>query len=100
MEDLEFESAPPAQRPRTITVVGLLVVTAATLSYLGAYAMTNALVAADLLKAWPKDNDPRPKWFLFGFVMLVTLFAGIGAMFRFFSSRHLKKIDEMDQADV
>jgi hypothetical protein len=99
MEDLEFQSA-PVERPRTITVIGVLVVTAATLSYLGAYAMANALVSADLIKAWPKDHDPRFKWFLVGFVMLITLFGGIGAMFRFFSKRHLKKIDEMDQADV
>jgi len=100
MDDLEFESAPPAERPRTITVLGFLVISAATLSYLGAYAMTNALVAADLIKAWPKDHDPRLKWFLLGFVTLVTLFAGIGALFRFFSSRHLKKIDEMEQPDA
>ena len=100
MEDLEFETAPTPQRPRTVTVLGLLVGAAAILSYLGAYAMVNALVAAEVLKAWPRESDPRPKWFLIGFVLLVALFGSVGAAFRFFSSRHLKQIDEMEQSDA
>jgi hypothetical protein len=100
MNEVEFESAPPPQRPRTATVLGLLVGAAAILSYLGAYAMTNALVAAEVLKPWPREQDPRLRWFLVGFVVLVSLFAAIGAVFRFFGSRHLKQIDEMEQADA
>jgi len=100
MEDLEFESAPPAQRPKTATVFGLLVGAAGILSYLGAYAMTNAMVAAELLKPWPRDHDPRLKWFLTGFVVLIGLFGGIGALLRFIGSRHLKQIDEMEHTDA
>jgi hypothetical protein len=100
MNEVEFESAPPPQRPRTATVLGLLVGAAAILSYLGAYAMANALVAAEVVKPWPREQDPRFRWFLVGFVVLVSLFAGLGAMFRFFGSRHLKQIDEMEQTDA
>jgi hypothetical protein len=97
MNEVEFETAPPPERPRTTTVLALLSVVAAVLSYLGSYALINALVAAEVLKPWSRGHDPRPKWFIIGFVVLVSLFIGIGAAFRYISARHLRQIEAMEQ---
>jgi hypothetical protein len=97
MNDVEFESAPAPSRPKTATVLGLLAVAAAVLSYLGAYAMPKALVAAEVLKPWPANQDPRPAWFAVGFVVLIVLFCLIGFLARLSSARHLRQIERMEQ---
>lgn len=97
MDDLEFETAPPPARPNTTTVIGLLAVVAAVFSYLITYAMANALVAAEFLKPWAKDHDPRPMWFIVCFVVLITVFAAFGATARMMSARNLRQIDAMEQ---
>ena len=86
-------------RPKTATVVSLLVGAALILSYLAAYAVTNALVAADVISPWPRDRDPRPRWMGVGFFALITAFAVVGAAARMLSRRQLHKIDEMDTTD-
>jgi hypothetical protein len=96
MNEFEFESAPPPSRPSTLTVVGLLVLAAATLSYLASYAIANALVVADLLKAWPSEHDPRPRWFIIGFGVLISVFLLAGAAARQSTARHLRRIEAME----
>jgi hypothetical protein len=96
MDNVEFETTPAPQRPKTATVLGLLAGVAATLSYLGTYAMANALVSAEVLKPWPSDHDPRPKWFAVSFVLLAGLFAAIGGVARHASARGLKQIEQME----
>jgi hypothetical protein len=96
MNEVEFETAPTPERPRTATVLGLLVASAAILSYLGSYAMANALVSAEVLKPWPHDHDPRLRWFLTGFVILVSVFFAIGAVARFVSGRSMKQVEDME----
>jgi hypothetical protein len=86
-------------RPKTATVVALLVGAALILSYLAAYAVTNALVAADVMPPWPRDRDPRPRWMGEGFFALIVLFTVIGAVVRVMSRRQLHKIDEMESTD-
>lgn len=98
MNDLEFESAPPVnERPKTATVVGLLIAAAMIISYLSSYAVANAMVAADVVKPWPADSDPRPKWFIIGFIILITLFGGIAMAARQLSALQMKKFDEMEK---
>lgn len=97
MNEVEFETAPPPARPNTTTVLGLLAVVAAVFSYLITYAMANALVAAEVVKPWAKDHDPRPLWFAICFVVLIILFAGLGAFARHMSARNLRQIDAMEQ---
>ena len=97
MNEVEFESAPSiSARPRTTTVVGLLIGVAGIISYLTSYAMANALVAAEIVKPWTKDHDPRPKWFAAGFVILILAFTAIAAIVRHSSARHLREIDQME----
>jgi hypothetical protein len=100
VNEVEFETAPMPERPKTATVLGLLALVAAVMSYLGSYAMANALVAADMIKSWPRDHDPRPKWFIIGFVILVSLFTGIGAAARHVSARHLRQIEAMESENA
>lgn len=96
MYDTEFDTAPAPQRPRTATVLGLFAVAATVLSYLLSYAMANALVAAEVLKPFTRDHDPRPRWFLFTFVLLIVVFSAVGALVRFVSARNLKQIEAME----
>ena len=98
MEVPEVEMFEPP-RPKTATVVSLLVGAALILSYLAAYAVTNALVAADVISPWPRDRDPRPRWMGVGFFALITMFAVAGAVVRVMSRRQLHKIDEMETTD-
>lgn len=81
--------------PRTATVLALLAAAALTFSYLGAYAASDALVAADVLSRWPAGTDPRPRWMLGGFAVLMGLFVVAAVFARFVSRRQLRRIDAM-----
>lgn len=76
-------------------VLGLLMAAALVFSYLGAYALADALVAAEVLQAWPRNRDPRPGWMLMGFVSLLGTFLIIGGLFKWFTRRELRHIDQM-----
>src|SRR4051794_21267649 len=81
-------------KPKTATVLGLLALTSLTLSYLGAYAVAGALVEADVLRRWHPDADPRPRWLITAFSVLLGMFVSFGGLVRFLSQRQLRKIDE------
>ena len=83
------------QKPKTATVLGLLGLTSLTFSYLGAYAVAGVLVKNEVLRPWPVGSDPRPRWLLTGFCVLLLIFMSIGGLVRTLSKRHLEKIDEM-----
>ena len=54
MDDLYEESPPEKPRLlRTLTVIILLMIAALVFSYLGAFAVTDALAKADLIESWP-----------------------------------------------
>src|SRR5688572_1880537 len=69
-------------RPRTISVVVVLMVTAIVVSYLGAYAVPTALVNAEMMAPWPTYDDPRPRWVVMTFVGVLTSFLLIGGLFQ------------------
>jgi len=85
--------------PRTLTVVGALVAAALIASYLWAYAITNALVAADVITRWAPGHDPRPMRMCIGFVTMMTIFTLIAAIAQWLSRKQLRRIDEMEQTD-
>jgi hypothetical protein len=88
-----------AQRPpRTLTVLGLLALTALTFSYLGSYAITNALVAEHLIQPWSRTHDPRPRWLITGFCVLMLTFMVTGELLRRWGRSDFKAIDEMADA--
>jgi len=79
-----------APRPRTMTVLSLLAVAAATFSYLGAFAVTNALANADIIPPIPRDPDPRLRWAAIGFVSLMLSFGVIAFFLRQMSRRQFR----------
>jgi len=98
MTYFDLDNPIPERRPRTLTVLGLLVAAAGLFSYLGAYAVADALVGSGVLSPWPIEHDPRPHWLLHGFVALMILFTLVGAAFRWTSGRQLHRIDEIADA--
>ena len=84
-------------RPKILFVMGVLAAVALTFSFLGSYAVYNALVSAGVLQQF-EGKDPRPRWLMIGFGVLMVLFIGIAEFFRFLSKRQFKKIDAMADA--
>jgi hypothetical protein len=82
-----------------MTVVGLLIAAALIISYLLAYALTNALVAADVITRWAPGHDPRPMRMCIGFVALMILFTAGAGIAQWMSRNQLKQIDEMEQGE-
>jgi hypothetical protein len=92
------ESAEPP-KPRTLTVLGLLVVTAVTFSYLGAYAVTSALANAEMIPPISRDHDPRLRWALCSFVIIMTVCGIIATVLRLVSRRQFQRIDRMNEGE-
>ncbi len=86
-------------KARTSTVVVFLAAFAVILSWLGCYAVPNALIAADLIEPWSKDSDPRSTWMLNSFFALFIGFAVIGLLFKWSSYRQMRSIDAMAEGD-
>jgi TRAP-type C4-dicarboxylate transport system permease small subunit len=91
--DTIFEASVLPQKPKTATVLALLLTAAATLSYLGAYAISTALVQADIIRQWSSEEDPRPRWMCSGFVALCGIFAFFAIIARILSQRQLQRLD-------
>jgi TRAP-type C4-dicarboxylate transport system permease small subunit len=85
-------------RARTSTVLVFLAAAAVMVSWLGVYAVTNALISVDLLSGWPREADPRPQWLVQVFLLVFGTGSIVALLFRFFSNRSLRRIDAM--ADV
>lgn len=100
MEGFETDIPPAAPRPRTITVLVMLAAVAIFFSYLVAFALTSALVSAELVKPWTKADDPRPRWFLTAFIVQMSVIIVIGGVARFASWRQLRSIDAMENAEM
>jgi hypothetical protein len=88
----------PPRPPRTLNVLGLLALTALTFSYLGAYAVTGALVNEHVMSAWPRDRDPRPRWLLTLFCVLMLALMALAGVLRRVSRREFAEIDAMSDA--
>jgi uncharacterized protein YneF (UPF0154 family) len=78
---------------QTVFVLCLLAVAALVFSYLGAFAVTSALVSADLMEHWPINRDPRPRWMMLSFSSLTAAFCCVGAVLKWSSWRQMKRLD-------
>ena len=95
MNAVDTNSSFDGPRASTVQVLGLLVMAAFALSYLGAYAFTNALLQADVLQQWAPGSDPRPRLLGLCFVSLLGFFGLMGFLFRLLSARELRSIDAL-----
>jgi uncharacterized BrkB/YihY/UPF0761 family membrane protein len=99
--DVESDQATAmAPKPNTLAVLSLLVLAAAIFSYLGAYAATNALASAEIIRPISHDHDPRLRWALSGFVVLMVFFGMLALVFRIIGRRQVRKIDRMIETDA
>jgi hypothetical protein len=96
--DFDEDDAQPDMRPRTSSVLVLLVVAAGLFSYIGAYPMTTALATANLIAPITSAHDPRPIWAGSAFVAILGCVGFVALVLRFVSGRQLKRIDTMDDA--
>lgn len=87
----------PDMRPKTSSVLVLLVVAAGLFSYIGAYPMTNALASANLISPITLDHDPRPIWAGSAFAAMLLAAGLIALMMRFVGRQQIKRIDTMDE---
>jgi hypothetical protein len=99
MQQISDQLLPDTPRPRTTSVLALLAAAALIFSYLFSYALTNALVAANLMQSWQPGHDPRPRRMLIGFVSVLILIMTIAAIARWVSKRQLARIDEMEEEE-
>ena len=82
MDSPDDSALPVPQKPRAVTVIGCFVAAAALISYLAAYAFTDALVKAEFFARWQPGDDPRPRRFLIGFAALFALFCTLAGLMR------------------
>lgn len=99
MDLRSFDNEIPHPAPRTTTVLVFLAAFAIMTSWLCVYAATNALVSANIMSAWPPEADPRPRWMINAFGGFFGAYAVIGLLFRWISSRQLRNIDSMADAE-
>jgi predicted PurR-regulated permease PerM len=82
-------------KPRVLVILLMLVSAAAAFSYLSAYALTDALIAAEVIHRWPVGRDPRPRWMAIAFVTLLSAALLVAVAFRVMSHRQMREIDRM-----
>ena len=85
--------SPPPPRTRTLTSLVMLLFAATVFSYLACFAIPQVLVNAGVIAPWPPGEDPRPRWMLRTFGVLMGGFTLIGGGFRFLSWRQCRGID-------
>jgi hypothetical protein len=96
--DMYQENDPEAgRRPHTMSVLTVLMVTAVVFSYLIAYALPQALLAADVIEPWAAYNDPRARWMATAMFVLLGSFVSLWALFRMLGAFQFRRIDTMGQ---
>jgi hypothetical protein len=96
--DDERPPGPPA-KPSTVTVLILLISTAAVFSYLGSYALRDALIRANMIHPTAGARDNRPFWAIAAFTAQMIGFLCVAVFMRFLSWRQFRRIDQMIDAD-
>jgi hypothetical protein len=100
MDGLEFiPVARPDPPPRTLKVLAIIAMAAGVFSYLWAYCLTDALVAADMIAPISRDADPRPRWLVTTWFILMVVFIVVGYLLQRVSARQLSSIDEMEKVE-
>lgn len=99
LEKLAAPPEPPA-KPSTITVLLLLAATAAVVSYLGAYALRDALARANLLHPAAGARDMRLFWAVVTFTAQMAAFLCVALVMRVLSWRQFRRIDQISDPDT
>lgn len=89
----------PPRKPSTVTVLLLLMSMAAVFSYLGAYALRDALIRSNMIHPTAGARDTRLFWAIATFTAQMVGFLGVAIFMRFLSWRQFRRIDQMVDAD-
>jgi hypothetical protein len=92
--DVIDDFASGARPSNTLVVLALVILAALTFSYLGAYALPDALIDSQMIPPWPLGADPRPHWMGFIFIGVLGVFLAGTTMVRLASLRQLRRIDQ------
>jgi hypothetical protein len=93
MDAMEIQFARPS-RSRTPFVLVLLILAAFTFSYLGAFAVPEALASFDVIRHWEPGHDPRPVWMVMTFGSLSALFCCVSVLGRLLGGRPPRNADD------
>ncbi|HRK32461.1 MAG TPA: hypothetical protein PLD59_15460 [Tepidisphaeraceae bacterium] len=86
------------RRPKTLFVLMLLSMAALVFSYLYAYCLTDALVAAEVMTPVSSvDNDPRPRTLMVGWIVLMITFGLLGWVMNRLSASEMRSLDELSR---
>ena len=97
---LQIEIRQRFRLTRTVTVLGLLTLAALAFSYLGAFAISEALVRADLIDSWTPEHDPRPHWMMVSFSTMTGTFCAIGSLLKWTSGRQMRRLDAISNDET
>jgi hypothetical protein len=95
--DIYPEDVTSEHRPKTISVLVVLLVTAVVLSYLVGYALPNALVLNNVMAPWPEYDDPRRRWMALSLFTVLTTYMVLWGFFRLLGAVQFRRIDAMTQ---
>ena len=90
------ENVPASTLGKSLAVVVLLLIAAAVLSYLWAYALNDALVAGHFAMSLNSDNDPRPGQMETAFAVILSVLFLTAGLLKWTSSRQIRRIDAMN----
>ena len=99
LDEKEAQNEFAPKPPKLATVLIFVAAFAIIVSWIGVYAVTNALISADALAPFPQGHDPRPKWMLQSFGAFFATFSVIAVYFQWSSWRQMRQIDEMANAE-
>lgn len=100
MDVLDFNPV-EERRPKTLFVLMLLSMAALVFSYLYAYCLTDALVAAEVLGPINSiDNDPRPRKLMTGWFVLMIVFSVGGWTMNRLSASDMRSLEAMEQDEA
>lgn len=91
------DEVPEDAKPNPMFVLALLILAAFTLSYLGSYAISGALVKAELLSPWTVGRDPRPIWLATGFFVLLGVFTSGLLVARHVSRQSIRELERAEK---
>jgi hypothetical protein len=96
-EEMFPQDTPAVDRPKTISVLVVLLVTAVVLSYLVGYALPQVLVLNNVMAPWPEYDDPRRRWMALSLFTVLTSYMVLWGFFRLLGAMQFRRIDAMTQ---
>jgi hypothetical protein len=99
LDENESQNEFAPKPPKPATVLTFVAAFAIIVSWIGVYAVTNALISTDTMAPFPQGQDPRPRWMLQSFGAIFATFSVFAVYFQWSSGRQMRQIDQMADAE-